>query len=61
VKVPVVQPCLKKEDVPVDPTPTKVDPAKASTNQLAAAAAADVMALEQYARKMDALLQACLH
>jgi hypothetical protein len=59
VKVPTPVPCLKPEDIPKVPTPTPVDAANATTDQLAAAAAADLMALDLYAKTADPLLQAC--
>lgn len=57
-EVRVVVPVSCVSEVPPIPAPTKVDP-KASTVQLAAAAAADVYALQAYAEKTHALLLAC--
>lgn len=59
VLVPTVALCFKPEDVPKIPTPTPVDTATATIDQLAAAAAADLMALDNYAKIVDALFLAC--
>lgn len=57
VQVPVTVHCVDAKDVPTIPkTSMRKD---ADTRQLAAAAAADVYALQDYAVKADALLRSC--
>jgi hypothetical protein len=59
VEIPLRVPCVKAADVPPRPKMTAVDIAKADTRQLAAALAADVLAYDLYADRVDALLKAC--
>jgi len=59
VLVPVMKPCIGAADLPVRPVPTPVDPKAADTRQLAAALAADVIALDHYAARADAILRIC--
>jgi hypothetical protein len=60
VEVPVRVPCIAVADVPPVPKATRVDPAKVDTRQLAAAVAADLLALDVYAARVDAMLRACV-
>ena len=59
VMVPVPAPCLTAE-IPQPPTATRVNIDKASTDQLAAATAADAEAFEAYAEAAAKLLALCV-
>ena len=59
VRVPVPIPCIAAADIPAAPTPTRVDTERATTDQLAAAAAADLIALDSYRARVQALLAQC--
>lgn len=61
VKVAVPQPCIDKAVLPPPPSPTKIDLRTASRSQVAAAAALDLRAQDEYVAKVHALLQPCLH
>jgi hypothetical protein len=56
---PVAVACVKKEDLPKRPAPTPVAVEKADSRQLAAAASADLRAMDLYADQVDAILLAC--
>jgi hypothetical protein len=60
VLVPTPVPCFDPADIPLLPTPTPVDPVNATTDQLAAAAAADAEAYQTYARAVDKMWAQCL-
>ena len=60
VSVPIGRPCFVRETLPQLPTRTPVDQVKATTDQLAAAYAADVEQLEEYAKAADKLLRTCV-
>lgn len=57
IKVVIRIPCVKPEDIPRVP-PTAM-PKNGDIKQKAAGATSDVLALEDYALRADALLQAC--
>lgn len=59
VEVVVTKPCINAADLPTPPPPTKVDPSKADTRQLAAAIAADVKQQDIYIEKAAAILASC--
>jgi hypothetical protein len=59
VEIPVRMPCVAAADVPAVPKVTPIDAAKADTRQLAAAVAADLLALDVYAARVDAILRSC--
>lgn len=59
IRVPVPVPCFKEEDRPVMPPPTPIDIDNATVDQLAAAIAADKLADEIYAAKVDAIFLLC--
>ena len=59
VEVVVAKPCINAADVPTPPVPTKVDPAKADTRQLAAAVAVDVRQQDMYIEKAAAIIASC--
>lgn len=59
VALPVGVACLTPEAIPALPRRARVDPVRATTDQLAAAAAADLEAYEAYAVTADRLLQQC--
>lgn len=59
VYVPTPTPCFKPEDVPKIPTPTPVDTANATLDQINAAAALDLQLLDAYAKQVDALFVQC--
>ena len=59
VDKPVAVACVRVADIPPVPAPTRVDVAKADTRQLAAAASADLRAMDLHAAKVDAMLRAC--
>lgn len=61
VKVAVVQPCINKADLPASPRPTSLDLKKASHAQVAAAAALDLRAQDEYVAKLQAVIAPCLH
>ena len=60
VRVPVPVLCFNPEDLPALPARTPVDVEHATTDQLAAAAAADAEAFEMYARQVARLWAQCL-
>ena len=60
VKVPVPVPCFTEADRPVLPPPTPIDLEHATTDQMAAALAADQAAQALYSRAVDALFVQCL-
>ncbi len=60
VPVPTPVPCFEADVIPVLPEPTKVDTAHATTDQLAAAAAADAEAYQKYAKAVDKMWAKCL-
>lgn len=61
VSIPYPVPCLVKKKLPDLPARTPIDPGPAtSTEQLAAAYAADVEAFEAYAKAADELLRECV-
>jgi hypothetical protein len=60
VLVPIAAPCFDRKSLPQLPAPTPVDPEKATTAQLAAAAAADAEAFQLYARTVAQMWEACL-
>lgn len=60
VEVPKPVPCFTEAEQPRPPAPTAIDLATATTDQKAAALAADAEALANYARLVDALLLKCL-
>lgn len=59
VKVPVIVPCFTAAERPLPPTPTPIDIDNATTDQLAAAVAADSIADELYRRAIEALIIRC--
>lgn len=59
VEVPVPVKCIAAADVPRRPAPTRVDVDRASRTQVAAAVGADLLALDEYARKAAAAIAAC--
>lgn len=59
VQVPVAVPCFDEKDRPVPPQPTPIDLEHATTDQLAAALAADLEADELYLRAVEALFIQC--
>lgn len=59
VPVPFPVPCLSVADLPKLPPPTQIDLASANERQLAAALAADYVALERYALQAEPLLRQC--
>lgn len=56
---PIAVPCFTEDQRPVLPAATPIDPETASTEQLAAAELADAVALQDYARAVDALFTVC--
>ncbi len=60
VRVPVPVPCFTEADRPVLAAPTPIDLATATTDQMAAALAADQANEALYARAVDALFAHCL-
>jgi hypothetical protein len=60
VSIPIGRPCYVRESLPVLPTRSAVDMERATTDQLAAAYAADVEMYEEYAKAADKLLQTCV-
>lgn len=59
VEVVVAKPCINAADIPAVPVPTKVDPSKADTRQLAAAVAADIRQQDIYIEKAAAIIASC--
>lgn len=59
VEVLVARPCINAADIPVPPAPTRVDPAKADTRQLAAAVAVDLRQQDAYIAKAAAIIASC--
>ena len=59
VEVPVRVPCVNVADIPTRPKPTLVDISKADTRQLAAAVAADLLALDAYADRATIVMMQC--
>jgi hypothetical protein len=59
IKVPVAVPCFDEKDRPIPPQPTPIDLEHATTDQLAAALAADHEADELYMRQIEALFIQC--
>lgn len=60
VAVPYAVPCVLAKDVPVLPKRTPIDVERATTDQLAAAYAADVEQFEEYAKAVSKILAACV-
>ncbi len=58
-KVPVAVPCFEEKDRPPAPVPTPVDLDNATTDQMAAAVAADNAADDLYMRQLEALFVQC--
>jgi hypothetical protein len=59
VERPVPVPCLKASDIPARPVPTSIDTNAAGTEQLAAAAIADLRRYDLYAKEADAVMRKC--
>ena len=59
VEVPIRVKCISMSDLPQYPAPTPVDVATATREQVAAAVAADLLAIEDYAKRADVALRAC--
>ena len=59
VLVPTPVPCINAADVPALPAPTPVDVEHATTDQLAAAVAADAERFQAYAVAVSAMLAQC--
>lgn len=59
VEIPVAVPCIAAADIPPRPVLVRVDPARASREQIAAATAANSIALRDYATRADAALKSC--
>jgi len=59
VEVLVTKPCVAVGDIPVVPKPTKLDPNKADTRQLAAALAVDLTLQDLWIAKASAIIAAC--
>ena len=56
----VATPCITRADLPVAPTPTKVDIKTASKRQVAAAVSIDDRQQREYTQKLEAMLLKCL-
>ncbi len=60
VAVPKTTKCIKRADMPILPAPTAVDPVGGTTEQLAAAAAADAESYKLYAEAAAAQIAQCV-
>lgn len=60
VEVPVRVACVNAADVPAKPNPTPIDISKADTRQLAAAVAADLLAMDAYTARLEIVMKQCV-
>lgn len=60
INTPVPVPCFTEDQRPIPPTPTAIELSTATIEQLAAAELADAIAMQEYAKQLDALFTQCV-